>query len=258
MYRFLLKPNWLLLHLGALLLAALFIGLGFWQLRRLETRQNLNVLLQERLILEPQPLDRLLQAYRTDTDPGEDSSIAYRPTTVTGRYDPTEEVLLRSAEAVNGEPGYFVLTPLVFADQSAVLVERGWVPFDMNTPPVEAAAPPEEAVEVRGIVTLERKPPTGWGASLAPRDPPGDLTITAYPDSKRLGAQMPYTLPPLYIELQTQQPPQTSELPLPKPSPEFGDGPHLGYAVQWFAFALIGTVGYGFLMRQTARQRTKN
>ena len=47
--------------------------------------------------------------------------------TVTGRYDPQHEILAR-ARTVNGRVGFEIVTPLVLADGTAVLVDRGWVP----------------------------------------------------------------------------------------------------------------------------------
>ena len=38
---------------------------------------------------------------------------------------------------------------------------------------------------------------------------------------------------------------------------EMGEGPHLGYALQWFGMALADEIGYVFLLRSTARQKTR-
>ena len=235
----------------------MFITLGFWQLHRLETRQARNVLLESRLSLEPTPLANLLAEYDTAAAPASDTSIAYRPATVTGAYAAVYEVLQRSSEGYDGEPGYFVLTPLVLGNDQAVLIKRGWVPFELNTPPVAEASPPPGEVSVQGSVQLSRTPPTGFAANLAPHDPPGELDITAYSDLSRLSEQMPYDLLPVYLELQTQSPSQDAALPrLPQP-PTFTDGPHLGYAIQWFAFAVITVVGYGFFVRQGLRSELR-
>ena len=225
-------------------------------MNRLETRQARNTLLESRLSLEPTPLATLLSEYETDAPPASDASIAYRPATVAGTYDPEHEVLQRSSEGYDGEPGYFVLTPLVLNSGQTVLIKRGWVPFELNTPPVAEALPPPGEVSVQGSVQLGRKPPTGFAANLAPRDPPGELDITAYSDLSRLSKQMPYELLPVYLELQTQSPSKDDALPRPPQPPTFTDGPHLGYAIQWFAFAVITVVGYGFFVRQGVRAKT--
>ena len=224
-------------------------------MHRLETRQARNELLESRFSLEPAPLAALLTEYRTDAPPASDASIAYRPATVTGTYDPEYEVLQRSSEGYDGEPGYFVLTPLALDNDQAVLVKRGWVPFELNTPPIVEASPPPSEVSVQGSVQPSRVPPTGFAANLAPRDPPGELDITAYADLSRLSEQMPYTLLPVYLELQTQSPSQDAALPRPPQPPVFSNGPHLGYAIQWFAFAVITIVGYGFFVRQAVKEQ---
>jgi surfeit locus 1 family protein len=252
MYGFLLKPRWIGFLIVGLILAITFTSLGFWQLRRLEQRRANNALLTSRLSDSPRPLETLIKNYRADISTFDDSSLAYRPTTVTGRYDTANEVLLRTTDNYEGQPGFYILTPLVLEDNQAILIMRGWVPFALNTPPVKEATPPEGEVTVTGMVYLETKRPTGFLSGLTPRDPPGKLTVTAYTDTMRLEEQMPYDLLPLYVRLETQTPPQTNQLPLKPEGLELSEGSHLGYAIQWFAFTLIGITGYVLLIRRTA------
>jgi surfeit locus 1 family protein len=252
MYAFLLKPRWIGFLIVGLILAILFTSLGFWQLSRLEQRRANNALLTSRLAEQPQPLLDLIKNYRTDVSIFDASSIAYRPTTVTGHYDTTHEVLLRTTDNYQGQPGFYILTPLVLENNQAVLVMRGWVPFELNTPPVKEATPPEENITVEGMVYLETKRPTGFLSSLTPKDPPGKLSITAYTDTTRLAEQMPYDLLSLYVRLENQTPPQADTLPLKPEGLELSQGSHLGYAIQWFAFTAIGITGYILLIRRTA------
>lgn len=252
MYRFLLKPRWIGFLIVGLTLAITFTLLGFWQLSRLEQRRANNALLISRLSQSPQPLEDLIKNYRADISPFDDESLAYRPTMVTGRYDTANEVLLRTTDNYEGQPGFYILTPLILENNQAVLVMRGWVPFALNTPPVKEATPPNETVTITGMVYLETKRPTGFLSGLTPRDPPGKLAITAYTDTARLEEQMPYDLLPLYVRLETQTPPQTGQLPLKPEGLELSEGSHLGYAIQWFAFTLIGVTGYVLLIRRTA------
>lgn len=260
MYRFLLKPRWIVFLIVGLILAILFTSLGFWQLRRLEHRRANNALLTSRMAQTPQPLQNLITTYRTDVSQFDNQSIAYRPTIVTGRYDTANEVLLRTTDNYEGQPGFYILTPLVLennqddstSSRQAVLVMRGWVPFELNTPPVKEATPPAGEVTVEGMVYPETKRPTGFLSGLTPKDPPGKLVITAYTDSTRLEEQMPYDLLPVYIRLETQTPAQPDRVPLKPEGLELSEGSHLGYAIQWFAFTLIGITGYVLLIRRTA------
>lgn len=241
MIKALLAPRWLAGHLVAISLVVAFVNLGLWQLQRLEARTATNALIQQQLAGEPRALRSLIEAS------GEPEALRYHRTFVSGRFDPEQEVLLRS-RSHQGEPGWHVLTPLLFAEDRALLVNRGWVPFGMDTPPLEAVRPPEGEVTVWGLLQPSQKPPEGW---LVVRDPPqGVLSKVFWVDTERLAQQFPYRLEPFYLELTAQQPATPGPLPVPPPPPEIGAGPHLSYALQFFAFALIGIVGYGLLLRR--------
>jgi surfeit locus 1 family protein len=244
----LLRPRWLLGHVLALGLVLLFVNFGFWQLRRLQVRQAENALIARRLAAEPIPLAELLEG-----GPSEPEELAYRRATATGTYDVSGEVLLRSRSR-QGQAGWHVLTPLVQESGRALLVDRGWVPYMVDEPPVEEAAPPEGTVRVEGMLRAEQDPPEGWPARFAPRDPAeGALRSAYYVDVERLAPQIPYPLEPVYLELSRQTPEGDGSFPLPPEPPEREQGSHLSYALQWFSFALIGAVGYALLLRRTAR-----
>jgi hypothetical protein len=44
---------------------------------------------------------------------------------------------------------------------------------------------------------------------------------------------------------------------VPVPPPELSEGPHLGYAVQWFIFSAIALVGYPIVLRRVLIRRGK-
>jgi hypothetical protein len=39
------------------------------------------------------------------------------------------------------------------------------------------------------------------------------------------------------------------------PLPELSEGPHLGYAAQWFIFSMIALVGYPLVLRRVVQRR---
>ena len=82
-----------------------------------------------------------------------------------------------------------------------------------------------------------------------------DSSAIYYVDVERLQPQLEYPLEPYYLELIGQQPPQAGDLPVPPPAPELSRGPHLSYALQWFAFAVIALVGYAALLRRALREQ---
>ena len=252
-WRALLTPSWIVGHLLAITVVVSFTQFGAWQLRR-----------HEQLVLRNEAIVARLEAPVTDiagalraaaaapsTAPRAPHPLEFRRVTATGRFDPTVEVLRRPVSR-DGTPGYHVVTPFVLDDGSAVLVERGWVPQSEDTVPVTAAPPPPGVVTIDGWAFPGETPPTGPLAALAPRDPPaGRLAQVAYVDLERLAAQVPYPLQPLR-NLQAASPrlPGDGTLPLPPRPPVAAAGPHLGYAVQWFAFVLITLIGYTALVRR--------
>ncbi|HEX7022676.1 MAG TPA: SURF1 family protein [Trueperaceae bacterium] len=247
----LLRPRWIVGHVLVVAVAAACISLGLWQLRRLDQRLAYNALVEARLAAPPQPLAALEDQVDVAAPAQAADSAAYRRARVSGRYDTDRELLLRS-RAYQGRAGYHVLTPLVFAPGRAILIDRGWVPYEMNEPPVLAAAPPAGRVTVTGMLVASQHEPA---SRLAPKDPAtGPLDAVFWVDILRLADQFPYVLEPVYLELGKQVPAQAGELPVPPPPPELSRGPHMGYALQWFSFALIALLGYPIVLRRSVRK----
>jgi surfeit locus 1 family protein len=237
MYRFLVRPRWIAFGLFAMLLAGLFVRLGFWQLDRLHGRRFYNQRFEQGMAASPRPVEDLVAGV-TAAD-----SLLYRSASARGRYDPAHEVILYG-RTQDDSPGNHVLTPLILDDGRAVLVDRGWVPIADDAPPVTDAAPP------RGVVTV-----TGLLAPSEPGGAPGEGATTTFTrvDLRRIGSQLPYPLLPYYLQLHHQTPAQVGHLPVPPPSPVLDDGPHLSYALQWFAFATIAFFGFFLLVAREAR-----
>jgi surfeit locus 1 family protein len=59
------------------------------------------------------------------------------------------------------------------------------------------------------------------------------------------------SLLPVYIEATSGA--VVADYPLVPRPPDLTDGPHLGYAIQWFVFALIALIGYPLVMVRIAR-----
>lgn len=236
MDRRLLQPKWVLAHAVVITVAVVFVSLGFWQLSRHQERIEQNATGEERIGAPAVELGELLD------NTVEVETLEYRRVLVAGEYVPELEVLIRS-QVYLGTAGFHVITPLVGEDGDAVLVNRGWVPLNMDRPPLEQAAPPSGMVTVEGWVELsEERPPLG------PEDPPGQLEIFNRVDIERIAQQLPIEVAPVYVVRAADQ---GDEPPVPVRPPSFDDqGPHLAYAIQWFGFAIVGLVGYYFLARK--------
>jgi surfeit locus 1 family protein len=227
-----IRARQVVLVVVAALIAAVCIRLGFWQLDRLHGRREINAMLAARGALPP-----------VDLEIADPVGLPYTNVTVTGTYDPTDEIIL-SGRSYQDIAGNHVLTPLVLDDGSAVIVDRGWVPLDMASPPVTgAAAAPTGPVTIAGLAL----PPDAISASATSPAPSVVVRIDLG------GTDLPYPLVPVYVLLQTQDPPQASGIPAPVPPPTLNEGPHLSYAMQWFAFATIAIVGCVVLFRRDRR-----
>lgn len=228
-------------------LVAVCLAAGFWQLRRLEERRDRNAAIEGRSAVPVQPVDEVVAA---DAGLAEGEGLAYRRVTARGAYDLDASVLVRS-RSLDGRPGFHVLTPLVTGDGTALMVNRGFAPFTAE--PAEALAatrPPAGEVEVTGLLlgTQERE-------GIGPTDPAsGVLTEIARVDLDRLQQQYGADLYPVYLQLASTVPAPASELPVVLPEPEQSEGNHLSYAFQWFTFAAIGAGGWPLLLRHTARE----
>jgi cytochrome oxidase assembly protein ShyY1 len=220
----------------AVVVAATCVGLGLWQLRRLEERRDLNATILGRRSAAPISID----------DASSGAGEPYRRAAARGTYDLEREVLLYG-RTLDGEAGHQVVTPLILADGGAILVVRGWVPFAMQTVPVRGAAPPADGVGVSGSLI----PDEGDGSTTPDTD--GVIRVL---DVVGIASTLPYDVFPLPLRLIEQTPPQPGSLPTPVPSPELSEGPHLSYAIQWFAFAVVAVAGATILLRHDRRPPT--
>jgi surfeit locus 1 family protein len=234
----------------AVAVAALcFVALGFWQLDRLAQRRAANARTLARLELPALRLDGGL------LDP---AGVDLRRGIVRGTYDFEHEVVLRN-QTHNELPGVDLITPLrIEGSDVAVLVNRGWIPFEMSQPAQRKAFRAETGpVEVQGILRSSRTRPSRF-APVDPTPSPGQSGLDAWlrVDIDRIQEQIPYRLLPVFLEQEAG--PQSAGQPrFPRPQPEISlsEGPHLFYAGQWFAFAALLVGVYLARSRSWARPR---
>lgn len=238
MYRFALRPKWILGHVLVVTLVVFLASLGFWQLRRLEERRDINAVVKQR----SQSTTALPTEGWEGTDP---STLVFRRVQVQGRYDSDAEVLLRFRPRA-GLPGHHVLTPLV-TDQGTVVVDRGWVPLAIAEEwPTRRATPPAGPVQITGIL---RSSEHGRFLPRRPR-PDGPLTVGAV-DLAGLSRELSRPLYPLYVQLDPA-PQAPNSYPVASEPLPLDEGPHLSYALQWFTFATGAAIGWLILLRQSA------
>ncbi len=244
MYRFVLRPRWFVGHVTVGLAIALMISLGFWQLRRLEERREYNQKLAERTAASTADVSELAPRAERDVD-----AVEYRSVRLTGRFDTSDDVLV-GYRSLHGVSGHHVVTPLVLADGTAVLVNRGWVPAHFAEDwPVPDAAAPRGTVEVAGYLRASET-----RGSFGPRDPDsGELRLVSRVDVDRIAQQIDEPVRPFWVQMEAPVP--ADGIPAPVPLADLGEGNHLSYAFQWFIFASGSGVGWLILLRVSARRR---
>lgn len=249
-YRFALRPRWIALHLLAVAALAVMIAACFWQLARLQDKQDRNRLYDERAATAVEPVADVVPVGASEAVV---DGARFRVLEATGRYLPDEEVFVRS-RSLEGQPGAWVLTPLALEGRpgEAVVINRGWIPASDTTPALPAGAEaPAGTVRVTGLVMMSES-----RGALGSVDAEGvELEVLARADVGRLGRQVDEALLPVYLQLQSQEPAAVAPLPAVVPPPVHDEGPHRSYAGQWAIFAAIWLVGYPMLIRRSAIRR---
>ncbi|MEH0109877.1 SURF1 family protein [Tersicoccus sp. MR15.9] len=239
-YRFLVTPQWLGWFALAVLFAIMCAFLGHWQLdRRAETVAAIDTI-ETNYDRAPVPFAQAAGQFRQF-----DTAREWTPVQMTGRYLPEQTRVVRN-RPLNGQPGFEVLVPFRTSAGPIVVIDRGWLQLGSNGDSAAVPAPPAGTVDVVARLkhpeaAVDRGAPAGQLASI-------DLTVYAAQIDGQLGTPLATGA---YAALDDEKPaPATSPVAFSKPS--LDEGPHLSYAMQWFAFGLLGFVGLGYAARQQA------
>lgn len=241
--RRMVSRRWLLATVLVLAGVALCVRLGIWQLDRLEQRRAFNARVQAQM--DKPPLSLSSSTLEDDL-----YNMEYRPVTVIGTYDFNQEIAIIN-QSYGNEWGVHLLTPLIISGtDQAILVDRGWIPHqDYLSGDWSKFTEPGKVV-VEGVL---RRPQSKAeiGGRIDPTPAPGEARRTAwnFVNIEQIGKQISHPLLGAYI----QQAPNPAWTGLPyrtQPEVEITEGPHMGYALQWFSFATLLGVGYPFFIRR--------
>lgn len=197
------RPSFLTIVFAAIGLAVM-LGLGTWQLQRLEWKTNLLATIAERLDLPAEPLP---------ANPGADWQ--FRRATVEGQVVGGQWFRF-PGHSRNDAVGELLMLLVQRPDGSLVAVENGWVPFGQPSPPLP------ETLAAEGIVRAPAEP----GLFTPANDPAGNAWYVASPAAMAAAAGLPAAKAvPMYLKPPDWHP----HLP----------NDHLQYALTWFALAGI-------------------
>ena len=222
------------------LLVPLFVALGLWQLDRADQKRALAHNLEQRRKLPPLVLSGELPSAE---------QLEYRPVAATGRWLADKTVLIENRKH-QGRTGFHVITPMQLTDSGRILlVNRGWISRDQAGDPAVIAQSSGEQT-IHGQANIPQPPALDLSlpdesTETLPHWP--FLTLAHF--SAWSGLQV---LPFMML----QSPQDDSGFVRQWPEPQANVGMHIGYAIQWFAFALIALLVWLRLSLQRSAEPT--
>jgi surfeit locus 1 family protein len=234
----------LVVLIAALVAAAGTARLGLWQLDRAEQKLQIQARLDERRALPP------LQGDALPTSAGEVPAAQDRAALLRGRWLPEHTVYLDNRQ-IEGRPGFYPVTPLQLADGSAVLVQRGWLPRDLQERTrIAPYTTPAGEVQIQGRI-----------APQVPRlyefDAVASGPIRQNLDLGDFARETRLVLRPWVLIQDDMAGSPPDGLLRQWPAPATGVAKHHGYAFQWFALSalVIGLYVWFQLIRPRRQQR---
>lgn len=222
--------------LAALVVFAILIGLGTWQMQRLAWKESLISTIDSRVNAAPVPLAEVLRS---------DKSIAdqeYTPVTLSGSF--AHEYERHFFATHDGASGYYVYTPLKLDGvPDWIFVNRGFVPFDRKEPATRAEGQVAAPVTITGLVRpgLIEKP-----SSIVPdNDPAKNIFYWKDIRAMRATSGLPENEPVLGLFVDANAAPNPGGLPVGGVTIIDLPNNHLQYALTWYglAAALAGVLG---------------
>ncbi len=217
---------WAILVFGLAALTVL-LSLGHWQQQRLEWKEGLLAQISSRIEATPQAIDDVLMQFDRTGD------IDYVPVTVKGRF--LHEHELHFLATHRGQSGWYVYTPLQRGDGTAVLVNRGFVPYDYKDARTRENGQAGGEVTVTG---LSRNPLAAKPSLLVPdNDPVGNVFYWKDLAAmwERTGLEDRLSVAPIFVDANNAENP--GGLPIGGVTRVELPNNHLQYALTWYGLA---------------------
>jgi cytochrome oxidase assembly protein ShyY1 len=233
-----------------LVMVAVLVGLGGWQLQRRVEKHALIAALTERLAAAPGSLP--LPAQWSTLSPERDE---FRCVRFTATYQPAPDAMVYSSgsavrEDISG-PGTWAFLPARLPTGETVVINAGFVQNTMQDRSLQDRA-------VTRLVTGEPVTLTGYirfpetaGALTPPENLARRLWFTR--DHLAMARVLGWhEAAPFYIDL--EQPVPASGIPKPGPLEVHLKDDHLQYALTWFALAGAVVIAFGVWLRGQSRE----
>lgn len=238
------RPKTALLVVLGLVLLFTLLALGTWQVQRLYWKEGLLQTIDQRTHAAPVPLGEVEKRFAATGD------VDYTPVTVTGTFlHRGERHFFATWE---GQSGFDVFTPLHLEDGRFVLINRGFVPYDLK----DAAKRPQSQLAGQVTVTgLARNPLPAKPSMMLPDNDP-HKNIFYWKDRAAMAASAGLLagagLVPFFVDADAT--PNPGGLPVGGVTVIDLPNSHLQYAVTWYGLAAALAGVLIFRLRRPVKQ----
>jgi cytochrome oxidase assembly protein ShyY1 len=233
-----------------LVMVAVCVGLGLWQLQRRVEKHALIAALTERLADTPSPLPMQWGALTPARD-------EFRRVRFVATYQAAPDAMVYSSgsavrDDVSG-PGTWAFLPAVLPDGKTVVINTGFVQNTMQDRAQQDRAVTRLVTGAPVTLTGYLRFPETAGAFTPPENPAKRLWFTRdhLSMARMLGWGDAKSVAPFYIDLETPVP--ESGIPKPGPLTVHLKDDHLQYALTWFGLAGVVVISFGVWWRAQRR-----
>jgi surfeit locus 1 family protein len=214
--------------LTGLIGTAILVGLGTWQMQRLEWKQGILTQIESRIGGDPASLPAI----------GDPERDRYQPVMLNGTIDTDELYVLVSQKQVGA--GYRVISPFVTDDGRRILLDRGFIPVADRDLAREGGEK-----EITGNLH--------WPDDRTSATPENDIAGNIWFARDIDAMSEVLDTEPLLVIARNMSPADPGVTPLPVDTSGIPND-HLQYAITWYSLAvvwLIGTIALVMRLRQT-------
>ena len=225
-----------------LLLMAIFIALGLWQVERLHWKLDLIARVDARVHAEAQPAPG--RAAWATVNSADDE---YRHVRVEGTLQNDAETHVYASTDLG--PGYWVITPLKAADGTTTLINRGFVPTDKRDPKTRPVGQITGPLAITGLLRISEPKGTLMRSNVAADDRWYSRDVAAIAAERHLQDVAPY-----FVDADNA--PNPGGLPVGGLTQVIFPNSHLSYALTWFGMAIMSLGMAGYLVVSQRRRKT--
>jgi surfeit locus 1 family protein len=228
--------------LSLLLLTALLIGLGTWQVERLHWKLDLLARVDARVHAPAVPAPGPTQWADINVENSE-----YKHVQASGTFLNDKETQVYASTTLGA--GYWVLTPLQLTDGTTIIINRGFVPTEKRNPATRSEGQLGGETSVTGLLRISEPKGTLMRSNVPADERWYSRDVTAIAEVRGLQNVAPY-----FIDADDTKNP--GGLPVGGLTQITFHNSHLVYAITWYGLAVM-TFGMAVYLVYSERQRAK-